>query len=887
MTFGIAFKNPEDGNSNMSRRLLPLIILLFVIVLPLICMYVDYLWFQELGFESIFTTILTTRIGLFFLAGAGFFALSMLGTKFGKNKIKHLNAILLIVSVVVGIISSVFWETVLSYFNSTPFGTVDPIFGMDLSFYFFQLPFYNFIWALVLGAIFFSGILSVGVNLKSLFTIENIKDNVDGVTVMRSRINSRKEFVKTINKIQPIVGMILIILAVGIFLRQYDLVYSQLGTVKGAGWTDVNIMLPFIYALSISLLVAGILFIFKSKFGIMALVGIVVIAVLGNMLILVAQGIVVSPDEFNKEQEFLERNIEFTNKAFGLDKINVQSFPAEAGLTMADINNNPGIMKNIRLWDWRPLLQTYKQIQLIRTYYDFADADVDRYEINGEYKQVIVSAREINSKLIPERSWINEHLVFTHGHGLTMTPVRETDNGLPLLYIKDIPSQSNYFELERPEIYFGELTNDYVITNTLTEELDYPLGDKNVYTVYQGSAGIPLTLMNRFAIAACLKSSEILFSGSLTSDSKILLNRNIMRRVNELAPFITYDSDPYVVFDDGRLFWMIDGYTISDRYPYSEEYYGFNYIRNSVKVVIDAYNGDTTFYVMEDEPMIKTYMKIFPDLFVSVDDMPTGLKKHVRYPEDIFTIQQEVFSKYHMKDSRVFYNKEDLWDVPREMYQSNEVDFEPYYLIVHLPGEVKEEFALLQAFTPKSKNNIVAWMAARSDENYGEIMLYTFSKEKFITGPMQLEARIDQDAEISQLFSLWSQGGSNVIRGHITILPIENSLLYIEPIYLRASQEAALPELTRVIVSHGDKIVMEENLDKALQVLFGGRVSMSDVSEDGIAGLGVSESSDIINSSQEALGYYNEAQDALAKGDWAEYGKQMGNLEDVLESMSN
>jgi uncharacterized protein len=857
-------------------RMLPLLlILLFVIIFPLLCTYVDYLWFSELGFESVFTTILSTQVGLFFLAGLGFFAISMLGTRLTKKQPANLNIAILAVSAFVGIIASEFWETVLAYMNATPFGNVDPIFGMDLSFYFFELPFYNFVWSLVFGAVFFVGVLTAVNNLKGLFVLEQQEDSVDGITVMRAKRNVGKNFVKVLNKIQPIVGVILVVLAVGIFLRQFDIVYSQFGTVKGAGWTDVNVLLPFIYISSIAILAVGGLFLAKNKWAVPAIGAIIAIAVLGNVLIGVTQALIVSPDEFNKEQEFLERNIEFTNSAFGLDKIKVQSFPADDQLTIADINNNPETMENIRLWDWRPLLQTYKQIQLIRTYYDFADADVDRYDINGEYKQVIVSAREINSRLIPERSWINEHLVFTHGYGITMTPVRETDNGLPLLYIQDIPPQSSKFKITQPEIYFGELTDSYVITNTGTQELDYPMGDQNVYTIYDGNAGIPLNIFNRIAMAICLKSSEIFFSGSITDESKILVNRNIMHRVRELAPFIAYDSDPYVVLDEGKLFWMIDGYTVSDRYPYSEQYYGFNYIRNSVKVVIDAYNGDTTFYVMENEPMIDTYRKMFPELFEDFEQMPAGLKSHVRYPEDMFTVQQEVFSKYHMKDTRVFYNKEDLWEVPNELYQSSEVSFEPYYLILNLPGETGEEFALLQAFTPRSKNNIVAWMAARSDENYGEILLYTFPKDKFISGPMQLEARIDQDSEISQLFSLWSQGGSNVIRGHITVLPIENSLLYIEPIYLRASQEAALPELTRVIVAHGDKIVMEETLDKALEVLFTGRVTTSD-----------GEVGDTSNMSKQALEYYNAAQVSLSQGDWTDYGKQMAKLEDVLNEIA-
>ncbi|MFQ5648119.1 MAG: UPF0182 family protein, partial [Candidatus Aenigmatarchaeota archaeon] len=597
------------------------------------------------------------------------------------------------------------------------------------------------------------------------------------------------------------------------------------------------------------------------------------------------QALIVGPDEFNMERPYLERNIQATLSAYGLGDVQEEVFPVSYTLSAEDIAANGATVGNIRLWDWRPLKQTYDQLQLFRTYYGFNDVDMDRYELDGMYKQVLVSAREMETGNLPRQAqtWVNRHLVYTHGYGVVMNPVdKVSEEGLPEFYLKDIPPASDYLELEQLRIYFGESTDDYAIVKTSTDEFDYPSGDENIYTTYGGTGGVPLSdFIKRLVYAVKFGSIELLVSGSLTPESRLLMNRNINGRAPAIAPFLTYDYDPYIVVSDGRLFWIMDAYTTTNMYPYSEPLtaggFSLNYVRNSVKVVVDAYNGDVSYYVVEPaDPIIQTYQKMFPGLFLEFEQMPEDLKKHVRYPEGIFNIQAQVYSTYHMKDPMVFYNKEDVWVTPHEIYRGGRERMQPYYIIMRLPGEEKEEFIMMIPFTPKGKENMIGWMAARSDvPNYGKTLVYQFSKQELTYGPMQIEARIDQDTDISQLITLWSQAGSNVVRGNTLVIPIEGSILYVEPLYLEATEGGTLPQLQRVIVAYGDRLTMQETLSEALDVIFGAAPAPAEPSVP----------SALPESDQEKLDriaeLYDKAQEALNQGDlglYQQYFKQIGEL---------
>jgi uncharacterized protein len=552
----------------------------------------------------------------------------------------------------------------------------------------------------------------------------------------------------------------------------------------------------------------------------------------------IIQRVEVLPSEFTKERPYLEHNINMTNKAYALDRITEVEYDAQDAITAAEVSANPGTINNIRLWDPQPLLDTYNQIQSIRLYYEYLDIDVDRYMIDGQYRQVMLGARElIPSKLASQaQTWVNIHLQYTHGYGAAMSPVNEvTPEGLPTFFLRDVPPQGSV-PITRPEIYFGEGTNHYVIVRTEMMEFDYPRGDDNVFVRYAGDSGVEVGSMLRRALFAWqFGDVNIVLSNALTSESKILYHRNIRERVQKVAPFLAYDNDPYVVVADGRLFWIQDAYTITDRYPYSTPVQAggvYNYMRNSVKVVIDAYEGNMQFFIADaSDPLINTYSEIFPDLFVSMDEMPEYLRAHVRYPEGLFNVQADLYRRYHMRDPLTFYNGEDLWNVPNEIYIDKQVPMQPYYVIMRLPGEEQEEFALILPYTPPNRNNMITWLAARSDgENYGALIAYRYPKERLIFGPMQIEARIDQDTTISEQLTLWNQAGSRVLRGNMIVIPIGNSNLYVEPIYLQ-SETSRLPEMKRVIVASGNRVIMAETANQGLALLIGGGASVPPVVE--------------------------------------------------------
>lgn len=694
-----------------------------------------------------------------------------------------------------------------------------------------------------------------------------------------------------------------IMLAINFFLRQFDLLHAHTGVVYGAGFTDVNITLWMYRILCGLAILSAIMFIVqmgRKKYKSLLTVPVIMILVglVGTGAGILIQNFVVSPDEINKESQYLERNIQYTQYAYQLDDVDIKAFAADNKLTASDINANVETINNIRINDFDPAQQFYNQTQSIRQYYTFHDVDVDRYMINGKYTQTFLTAREIDENKI-DTSWLNRHLKYTHGYGATLSRVdKVTSSGQPDVLIGNIPPESEVKEIEitRPEIYFGELSNEYIVVNTDEKEFDYPDGQSNKYTMYEGKAGIKLNFFNRVLFSIKEGSLKLLVSSNIDSDSKIIIYRNVIDRVRKIMPHLSYEADPYMVAVDGKLYWMMDAYTTSSYYPYSEPIDGntgsTNYIRNSVKVVVDAYNGDTNFYVVDEkDPIATTFQKIYPTLFKSFDEMPEGLKSHIRYPNYLFEIQASVYAKYHMEDVNVFYQREDMWDIASEIYGMEKKQMTPNYYIAKLPGEQKAEFFNSIPFTPKSKQNMTALMVARNDgENYGQLVLYQFPKSRTIYGPEQIEAQIDQNTEISKEFSLWSSAGTKYRRGNMFIIPINTSILYVEPVYLEATN-SSIPEVKRIIVAYNDKIAYEETLADCLISLFGTKaqngVSGSETTtpsqsggEDSAANMSARQLAELVQE------YFTKAQNAQKNGDWAKYGEYLDQMEEYLNQLT-
>lgn len=747
------------------------------------------------------------------------------------------------------------WTLFLQYLQPTSFYEQDPQFGKDISFYIFKLAVYD------LGDIWLNGLFGYG--LISIFLYYLLSGN----SLAEGRFPGFSRF--QIRHLSFLGGLMMLSFAWHHWLKRYDLLYYPRGVVYGAGFTDVHVQLPLETALTlVAVVIAFWLFIrsftgYKKLKGtirkqrkiILALVPLLIyllIVITGNITSDLVQRLIVLPNELKKETDYINRSITMTRNAFGLDSIEVKTFNPQGGLTAEDINQNHLTIENIRLWDTRPILQTNRQLQQIRLYYQFPDADIDRYiledDTGSRRQQVIIAARGLDYSAVPDRAktWVNEHLVFTHGYGFTVSPVNQVDEGgLPDYFIKDIGTDTekpgslyvanetirNSIPIENPRIYYGELTDTYIMTNTKTRELDFPSGEENVYTTYEGTGGIPIVNYGlRLLFAEYLKDWQMLFTQNFTPETKLLLRRDIKQRVKYIAPWLRYDEDPYLVVVDtnteddqpSHLYWILDAYTTSDRYPYSDPGENrFNYIRNSVKVVIDAYNGDVNFYVADlADPIVLTWSKVFPKLFKILGEMPEELQNHIRYPEDLFSIVSERLLTYHMIDPQVFYNREDQWEIPQEIYAAEARPVAPYYLIMRLPTAKQEEFILLHPYTPTARPNLIAWLAARSDnQEYGKLLLYTFPKQKLVYGPNQIEALINQDPVISQQVSLWNREGSRAIQGNLLVIPIQQSLLYVEPVYLEA-EENSVPTLVRVIVVYENQIVMKESLEEAIAAIF-------------------------------------------------------------------
>jgi len=772
------------------------------------------------------------------------------------------------------------WLTILKFFNKTPFNLTAPFFQKDVGFYVFSLPVYQLlqIWfttACVLILIV-SGILYL------------LTKNI----VIRGGKLVVSNYVR--NHLSILSGMIMLLISWKFFLRVFETLYSRRGVAYGASYVDINALVLSFRILGIVSIIVALLFFMniitkKLKFS---LIGTGVLIGLSIIMLSIYPGIVkqvfVKPNELTREEPFIKNNIQFTLKGYNLENIETKEFPATENLTFDDLLENETTVNNIKIWDKRPLISTYKQQQGLRNYYDFSTVSVDRYTIDGKLRQVMLSPREPAPEMLPAQAqtWVNLKLKYTHGYGLCLSPVNTVDEkGSPNFWIKDIPPVSTKeIKIDRPEIYYGQKTNNYVIVKTETEEFDYPKGDENVYCTYEGEGGVPIkSFFRRLIFAYYFQDLKILFSGYINNESRIMFYRNIRDRFALIAPFLQLDSTPYITIADGKQIWIQDAYTKTDMFPYSQPYRDFNYIRNSVKITIDTYNGKPEFFITDnDDPLAQTYKKIFPDLFKDFEKMSSELKEHVRYPKDLFKIQMEMYRTYHMQDAQVFYNQEDLWEIPKEVYQDVGQIFEPYYIVMKLPGEEKEQFMLLTPFTPSRKDNMIALMTAKCDpEDYGKILVYVFPKKKLVFGPLQIEARIDQDPDISSLLTLWGQKGSKVLRGDLLVIPINQSILYVEPIYLEA-ENAKMPELKQVIVAVGDNIVMEDNLDDALANIFKGKVRK--IQAEGITETVADET---INSLiTQALNHYNRSQEMMRQGDWTKYGEEIKKLKDILEKLN-
>jgi len=892
-------------------RFFLIVFFLIAVIIPfffnIVDFSVDYLWFSELGFEQIFEITLLTKIGAGIVAGLTFFIIAAINIYFAASRKpleipvtsgnivelpeieKYSSQASKFAYIAAGFVAYVLsawgasnWEVFLKYVNALPFNIKDPLFSRDVSFYVFELPFIKSIYELLFVSLVFSFVISAAL----YFLRRNILILEKGVKISES---AKKHFF-------ILAGLFSFLFAYRFILDSYGLLFSQRGVIFGAGYADINATLPLLKVMSFMCIATGVVFIinaftpfYKALIAFAAITAIVFFAGVKGYPELM-QRFQVAPNELVKEKEYIDYAIKFTNAAYGIDSVEERAFPASENLTKDDIEKNNLTIKNIRLWNEGPLLSTFAQLQEIRTYYDFVGVDNDRYMIDGEYRQGALSLRELSYANLPSRIWINEHLTYTHGYGICLGPVNQkSKEGLPELFIKDIPPKSSSsLTVTRPEVYYGEIANRYCFVNTKSKEFDYPSGDKNVYTNYSGEGGIGVKgFLRKLLFALKFREVKILLADDLTPESRIMFNREISSRIRKIAPFIQFDSDPYIVIsDEGRLFWMADGYTVTGDYPYSDPTRGYgNYIRNSVKVVVDAYHGTVNFYIMDkDDPIINVYKKIFPETFKSFDEMPADIKEHIRYPHDLFLIQALKYSAYHMRDSQVFYNKEDLWRIPSSGSNKGESIMKPYYTIMKLASEEdsEEEFILMIPFTPSRKNNMIAWMAARCDmPNYGKLIVYNFPKQKLVYGPQQIDSRIDQEPEISKQLSLWNQGGSSVIRGSLLVIPVEQSILYIQPLYLSATQTGSLPELKKVIVAFENEITMEDTLELAVEKIFGKAIKVDENGSVSENAKGVVKES-IENILKRAREFFKNSLEKMKSGDWQGYGREMEKLGETL-----
>jgi uncharacterized protein len=873
--------------------------------------YTDWLWFRELGYEQIYLKSISASATTGMVVGLVVFAILWLNLRLALRTLRRrefsistaegpriisvdtgrLRSVAyfaaLVAAILTGLYASSSWATWLYAFHAVPFGRTDPVLGRDISFYVFQLPLLELVQGLALTTMLLT---LAGVSLSYVASGNLALDPLRGLITNTS---ARRH-------LSSVVAALLVVLAAGAWLQVPGLLTEQSGAVFGASYVDVHARMPAQRLLAIAGLVAAGLAVYQAFVPrlrpIVWGVGLWIAVAAGGMAYAgIVQRFVVAPNEQVRETPFIANNIHATREAFALDKVEERPLSGEARLSRQDLEQNSATLENVPLWNDQPLLDTFGQLQEIRTYYDFVSVDNDRYTIDGKYRQIMLSARELNSRSLPSRTWINESLTFTHGYGLTLGPVNEvTPEGLPVLFIRDLPPVSRKgLEVTQPEIYYGELPEHHVFVRTRTEEFDYPRGEDNVFTTYKGNGGVPMGgLFRRLLFAIRFRSTDTFFSPNLTPDSRVMMYRRISERVKKIAPFLTFDPDPYLAISHGRLIWVQDAYTTSDRYPYATPAGRVNYIRNSVKVTIDAYHGTTVFHLLDTaDPIAATIGRVFPSLLTPLEKMPDDLRARLRYPQAIFTMQAAMFATFHMTSPAIFYNREDQWEVPAFDVSGQSVRMEPYYTIMKLPGESGPEYIQMLPFTPRQKDNLAAWMAARSDgDHYGRLVVFQFPKQTVIFGPRQIAARINQDQAISPQITLWNQQGSEVIQGTLLVIPIEESLIYIRPLYLRAAG-GRIPELKRVIVAYQNQIVMEETLDEALDRIFprGGKPAAPAPAVEPAAveaAPGTARPDDAAALAAQARDHYDRAMRAQRDGNWALYGEEIKQLGEVLEKLA-
>ncbi len=857
----------DVGQTKPRRRRWKWVVLVAIVVLLFVAsralsIYISALWFRSLGYSSVFWFIFRAKLQLFLIfliattaiLRAGFWLVERAFASFtlGRRTVfinqqplnfspaRVLRPLAWVVSIIGGLIFGFGmrenWRSFALYFHQAPTTLADPIFNKPLGFYLFTLPVYDAVSSWLLSLSF---IILIATVIYAVLALTQ-----QGISTTGDLTKARK---KSLTAVSIALAPWLVVLAWRFALSRYPYLWGDHQTFSGVTFVEANHLLPAFMWVAVTLILAALILLInaftmrKVRILIGALAIPLIVYVVGTSIIpAYVTNFIVKPNELGRETPYISQNINWTRRAFGIDGIEQRNFDPLTTLDNSDLQNNRPTLDNIRLWDWRALKDTLTQIQAIRTYYDFTDVDVDRYTVSAEMRQMMIGTREFNVEKLPasSRNWVNEKLIYTHGYGVTMNTANGFDSeGMPKFILSNMPVESTAPEIKvtRPEIYFGQETTHDVYVKTKRMEFNYPQGETNNLNTYQGTGGIPVGgFFRRWLLAWGLDDlTKLPFSDDVTADSRALIHRNIREIVDGVAPFLIYDNDPYMVISsEGRLFWIIDAFTETDNYPYSRHYQAgdknVNYIRNSVKVVVDAYNGTTNFYIFDSQdPLIQTYRAIFPTLFHDAKEMPPDLRAHVRYPETLIKTQAEVFGLYHTQDINSFFQREDLWNVARQVSlgedkQQQEQSIEPYFVLMQLPGENKGiEFIEILPFTPSNRNNMIGWIAGRCDgDAYGSLIAYNFPKSRLVDGPLQIEARIDQNAQLSGQFTLWNQQGSHVQRGHLLVIPIGRSLLYVEPIYLKA-ERSPMPELRLVVLATQDRLEYGSNFDEALNKLFG------------------------------------------------------------------
>jgi uncharacterized protein len=867
---------------------------------------IDWAWFSDLGYSDVFRTTVATKASVFLVVftatAAVLWANARLAVRLGgpanlgRSLIivrdaspfqalsgldvqpQHVRLALMIgicgLGLLVGLFEMSQWDLVLKFLFQVPYEQSDPVFGRDIGFYLFSLPVYVALKNWALTTIILSALVA-GAVYWVLGKVQLGSGNFKSEAVL--------------GHASVLLGALLAVKAWSYALDRYLLLYSDNGVVVGASYTDLHVTLPILQVLIVLALGAAVLSWVNIRVRSHSLPLAAVVLVFGGSLVLgeglpaVVQRLIVRPNELELERPYIQSSITATRQAYDLHNLTVKPFSVEQSLTRQALDANQPTVDNISLWGSEPLIDTYRQLQEIRTYYRFTHIDEDRYWLDGAYRQVMLSVRELDPTRLPAhaQTWVNRHILFTHGTGLVMSPVtRKSVEGLPHFYLQNIPPVATGGPaIRQPRIYFGELKSPFVIVNGSTPEFDFPKGKDNIFAYYQGARGVSAGGAARRALFAWyFQDPNILLSDYITAESRILFRRTVQERVATIAPFLRLDRDPYPVVSDGRIVWIQDAYTTSSYFPYAQSapQGEFNYIRNAVKAVVDAHDGSVDFYLAApSDPIARTYGRVFPDLFKPLSRMPADLQRHIRYPQDLFSAQVQIYRTYHMDTPEVFYNREDLWQFPR---QPNETagQMAPYYMVMRLPGEPQAEFILMVPMTPSQRDNMIAWVAARCDPpHYGELIVYEFPKDKLVFGPFQIEARISQDTAISQQLTLWNQLGSRVIRGKLHAIPIEDSILYVLPLYLRA-ETGHIPELKRVIAAYGDRVVMEETLADALGVLF--RSPSGSLLPGAMSGRSRAD-----RAREALLGHYTRAMERLKAGDWGGFGAELEAMRALLE----